>query len=186
MSKVPEHALVILDEAYAEYITSRDYPRSLDYYNQNKNILILHTFSKAHGLAGLRIGYGFARPEIVSTLSKVRLPFNVSRAGQMAAAAALEDKRHVVRSRRLNEAGKELFYRELKKLNRVFFLKSFANFVFVNFAVDSQEIFEGLQRRGVITRTVKEYKFPNALRVSVGTLPENKRFLKSLGEVVGQ
>ena len=185
MAKVPEHVLVIIDEAYSEYITSRDYPKSLDYYNQNKSVLILHTFSKVYGLAGLRVGYGFARPEIIGCLNKVRLPFDVSRAAQAAAVAALDDKRHVVRSRQMNEAGKEFFYRELKKLNKVFFLKSFANFVFINFAIDSQEIFEELQRRGVITRTVKEYKFPNALRVSVGTPAENKRFIKALCEVVG-
>ena len=184
MAKVPEHVLVILDEAYSEYITSRDYPKSLDYYNQNKNVLILHTFSKVYGLAGLRIGYGFARPEIIGCLGKVRLPFNASRAAQAAAVAALDDKRHVVRSRKVNEAGKEFLYRELKKLNKVFYLKSFANFVFINFAVDSQEIFEELQHRGVIARTVKEYKFPNALRVSVGTPAENKRFIKALCEVV--
>jgi histidinol-phosphate aminotransferase len=177
--------LVIIDEAYSEYITSRDYPKSLDYYNQNKSVLILHTFSKVYGLAGLRLGYGFARPEIIGCLGKARLPFNASRSAQAAAVAALDDKRHVVRSRQMNEAGKDFFYRELKKLNKVFFLKSFANFVFINFAVDSQEIFEELQRRGVITRTVKEYKFPNALRVSVGTPAENRRFIKALCEVVG-
>jgi len=185
IAKVPEHVLVIVDEAYSEYITSRDYPKALDYYNQNKNVLILHTFSKIYGLAGLRIGYGFARPEIIGCLAKTRLPFNTSRSAQAAAVAALDDKRHVVRSRQNNEAGKEFLYRELKKLNKVFYLKSFANFVFINFAVDSQEIFEELQHRGVITRTVKEYNFPNALRVSVGTPAENKRFMKALCEVVG-
>lgn len=184
MEKVPDNVLVILDEAYAEYITSREYPKSMDYYNQNKSVLILRTFSKVHGLAGLRVGYGFARPEICAAVAKVRPPFNVSRAAQEAAVAALDDKRHVVRSRQMNEAGKEFFYKELKKLNKVFFLKSFANFVFINFAVDSQEIFEELQRRGVITRTVKEYKFPNALRVSVGTPAENRRFIKALVDVL--
>jgi len=186
IAKVPEHVLVILDEAYSEYITNRDYPKALDYYNQNKNVLILHTFSKIYGLAGLRIGYGFARPEIIGCLAKTRLPFNTSRGAQAAAVAALDDKRHVVRSRQNNEAGKEFLYKELKKLNKVFYLKSFANFVFINFAVDSQEIFEELQHRGVITRTVKEYNFPNALRVSVGTPAENKRFMKALCEVVGK
>jgi histidinol-phosphate aminotransferase len=85
----------------------------------------------------------------------------------------------------LNEAGKEFFYREFKKLPQLFYLKSYANFVFVNFAMDSQEVFEALQRRGVIARTIKEYGFPSALRVSVGTLPENKRFIKALDEVLG-
>lgn len=184
MAKVPEHVLVVVDEAYAEYITSRDYPRAIDYYNHNKNVLVLRTFSKIYGLAGLRVGYGFARTEIIGCLAKVRLPFNVSHNAQVAAVAALDDKRHVARSRQNNEVGKEFLYRELKKLNKVFYLKSCGNFVFINFAVDSQEIFEELQHRGVIARTVKEYNFPNALRVSVGTPAENKRFMKALSEIV--
>jgi len=185
MEKLPEHVLVVLDEAYAEYITSRDYPKSLDYYNRNRNVLILRTFSKAYGLAGLRIGYGFCRSEIALNLNKVRLPFNASRAAQVAALAALDDKRHVRRSRRVNEEGKSFFYREFKRL-KLFYLESYANFVFVNFAVDSQEVFDGLQRRGVIARTVKEYQFPSALRVSVGTMPDNKRFAKALAEVLDE
>lgn len=183
LDRIPQGVLVILDEAYAEYITSREYPRSLDYYNANRNVLILRTMSKAYGLAGLRVGYGFARPEIAASLAKVRLPFNVSRAAQAAAVAALEDGLHVKRSRRLNEAGKAMFYREFKRL-KLFYLESYANFVFVNFAIDAQLVFEELQRRGVIARTVREYGFPNALRVSVGTEPQNRRFLKALEEVM--
>jgi histidinol-phosphate aminotransferase len=183
IEKVPEHVLVIIDEAYAEYITTREYPRSMEYYNANRNVLITRTFSKVHGLAGLRVGYGFAKPDIVASLRKVRLPFNSSRIGQVGALAALDDKTHVNRSRKVNEAGKKLFYAEFKKL-KLFFLPSFANFVFVNFAVDAQEIFDGLQQRGVITRTVREYGFPNALRVTIGTEPQNKRFIKALNEVL--
>lgn len=183
MEQVPERILVILDEAYAEYITSRDYPRGIDYYNRNKNILVLRTFSKIHGLAGLRIGYGFAKPDIIRTLMKVRLPFNVSRAAQEAARAALSDTKHLQRSRRTNEAGKNLFYHELKQL-KLFFLESYGNFVFTNFAVDAQLIAEALQRKGVITRTLREYNFPNALRVTIGKEPENRRFIKALKEVL--
>lgn len=181
--RVPERVLVLLDEAYAEYITSREYPRGLDYYNRNRNVLVLRTLSKIYGLAGLRVGYGFARPEIIASLMKVRLPFNVSRAAQVAALAALEDTRHIQRSRRVNEAGKALLYRELKAL-KLFYLESYANFVFINFAIDSQLVFEALQRKGVITRTLKEYNFPNALRVTVGRDTENRRFLRSLREVL--
>jgi histidinol-phosphate aminotransferase len=183
MEKVPPSVLVVLDEAYAEYITTREYPKSLDYYNANQNVLVLRTMSKAYGLAGLRIGYGIARPEILANLAKVRLPFNASRAAQAAAVAALDDKRHVARSRKVNEAGKALFYKEFKRL-KLFYLESFANFVFVNFAVDAQEIFDALQRKGIIARTVREYGFPNALRVTVGLEAENKRFLKALNEVL--
>ncbi len=183
IEKVPERVLVVLDEAYAEYITSRDYPRGLDYYNQNHNILILRTFSKIYGLAGLRIGYGIAKPEIIQTLNKVRLPFNANRAAQVAALAALGDTRHIIRSRKVNEVGKSLFYREFKRL-KLFYLESYANFVFVNFAIDSQQVFEALQRKGIIARTVKEYGFPTALRVTVGKESENKRFIKALNETL--
>jgi|UniRef100_A0A7V3PTX7 histidinol-phosphate aminotransferase len=183
MAEVPEQVLVILDEAYAEYITSRDYPHGLDYYNQNFNILILRTFSKIYGLAGLRIGYGFAKPEIIQTLMKVRLPFNANRAAQIAALAALNDTRHIQRSRRVNETGKALFYKEFKRL-KLFYLESYANFVFVNFTIDSSQVFEILQRKGVITRTVKEYGFPTALRVSVGREQENRRFIRALNETL--
>lgn len=183
IEKVPPRVLVVLDEAYAEYITSRDYPRGLDYYNQNYNILVLRTFSKIYGLAGLRIGYGIAKPEIIQTLNKVRLPFNANRAAQVAALAALSDTRHIIRSRKVNDAGKNLFYKEFKRL-KLFYLESYANFVFVNFAIDSQQVFEGLQRKGVITRTVKEYGFPTALRVTVGKESDNKRFIKALNETL--
>ncbi|MGQ9708505.1 MAG: histidinol-phosphate transaminase [bacterium] len=183
MERVPEQVLVVLDEAYAEYITSRDYPRGLDYYNRNYNILVLRTFSKIYGLAGLRLGYGFAKPQIIQTLNKVRLPFNANRAAQAAGLAALSDIRHINRSRKINEAGKTLFYKEFKRL-KLFYLESHANFVFVNFAIDSQSVFEALQRKGVITRTVKEYGFPTALRVSVGKESDNRRFLKALNETL--
>lgn len=183
MSKVPDRVLVIVDEAYAEYIAVRKYPKSLEYFNVGKNVLILRTFSKVHGLAGLRVGYGITQPDIAATMGKVRLPFNVSRAAQMAAVAALDDRLHVRRSIRNNEAGKKLLYKELERL-KVFYLESYANFVFTNFPVDSSVVFEGLQLRGVITRPIKPYGFPNALRVTVGTPVQNKRFVKALGEVL--
>ncbi len=183
IAQVPESVLVILDEAYAEYITSRDYPRGLDYYNQNYNILVLRTFSKIYGLAGLRIGYGFAKPEIIQNLRKVRLPFNANRAAQVAALAALGDHRHIQRSRKINEAGKQHFYKELKKLN-LFYLESYGNFVFINFTIDSRQIADILQRKGVITRTVKEYGYPNALRVTIGKQQENRRFFQALKETL--
>ncbi len=185
MDKVPGNVLVILDEAYAEYITSRDYPRSMDYYNANRSILITRTFSKVHGLAGLRIGYGFAQPEIATALQKTRLPFNLNRMAQIAAIAAMDDRQHINRSRKVNEAGKKLLYNEFKRL-KLFYLPSFGNFVFVNFAVHAQEIFLALQQRGIITRTVAEYGFPNALRVSIGTEPQNRRFIRALNEVLSE
>ena len=185
MAEVPEHVLVILDEAYADYITTRKYPRSLDYLKAGKNVLILRTLSKAHGLAGLRVGYGISKPELLATLGKVRLPFHVSRAAQVAATAALDDEAHVARCRKLNEAGKKVLYSEFKR-HQLFYLPSYGNFVFVNFPVDSQQVFEALQQRGVITRPVKGYGFPNALRVSVGTAQQNRRFVRALAAVMNE
>jgi len=180
---VPPQVLVIIDEAYAEYITSKQYPRSFDYYNDNRNVLILRTFSKIYGLAGIRVGYGVARPAIIETIGKVRIPFNVNRAAQAAAIAAMDDKAHAARSRKQVDAGRKYLSKELEQL-KVFYIPSFTNFLLVNFAVDSQVVFEGLQQRGVITRPVKQYGFPNALRVTIGTQPQNKRFVKALTAVL--
>ncbi|MEO0072020.1 MAG: histidinol-phosphate transaminase [candidate division WOR-3 bacterium] len=183
LNNVPEYVLVIIDEAYREYITNREYPDSLKFLRDGKNVLILRTFSKIYGLAGLRIGYGIAQPEVISNLMKVRMPFNVNRAGQIAALAAIDDQVHVRRSRRVNEEGKKYLYREFKKL-KIFFLESWANFVFVNFATDAQAIFEELQKRGIITRTIREYGFPNALRITIGTMTENRRLISALQEIL--
>ncbi len=183
VEKLPESVLLIVDEAYAEYITSRKYPNAMDYVKAGRNVMVLRTFSKVHGLAGLRVGYGITLPEIAENISKVRVPFNVSRVAQAAAVAALDDERHMERSRRNNEEGKQFFYEELERL-KVFYLPSFTNFVFINFAVDSQIVFEKLQALGVITRTVKEYGFPNALRVTIGTPAQNRLFVKALSQVL--
>lgn len=185
ISKLPPEVLIILDEAYAEYITTRQYPRSLDYYNDNRNVLILRTFSKIYGLAGLRVGYGIARPAIIETVGKVRIPFNVSRAAQVAAVAAVDDRAHTTRSRKMVESGRKFLSKELDRL-KVFHVPGFTNFIMINFPVDSQIVFEGLQQRGVITRPIKQYGFPNALRVTIGTQPQNKRFVKALAAVLAE
>ncbi len=183
MAEVPDYVLVVLDEAYYDYITTKDYPDSFKYLQEGKNVLILRTFSKIHGLAGLRIGYGISKPEIINAMMKVRIPFNASRLAQIAAAAALDDTSHIKRSRKNNEAGKKYLYKELKKL-KVFHLPTYANFIFTNFATDSKEIFEKMQQQKVILRMIKEYGFPNALRISIGTPAENKKMIKALQEIL--
>jgi histidinol-phosphate aminotransferase len=183
IDQVPENILVVIDEAYYEYIATKDYPDSFKFLRKSKNVLILRTYSKIYGLAGLRLGYGFTKPEIISNLMKVRYPFNVNRLAQFAGIAALSDVRHAQRSRKINEAGKKFLYPELKKL-KLFFLPTYANFIFVSFVEDSQEIYEKLLRLGVITRTVKEYNFPNALRITIGTPEQNRRLINALKQVV--
>jgi histidinol-phosphate aminotransferase len=183
MSRVPDTALVIVDEAYREYISDPDYPDSFEYLRQGRNIMILRTFSKIFGLAGLRIGYGFSRPELLAEIAKMRLPFNVSRIGQIGALAALDDDAHIRRSKRVNDEGKALLYDEFRKLG-LNYIPSSANFVMVDFGRDAQSVFESLQRKGVIARPIREYGFPNALRISIGTEPQNRKFVRALKAIL--
>ncbi|MEO0098396.1 MAG: histidinol-phosphate transaminase [candidate division WOR-3 bacterium] len=184
MEHLPDNILVIVDEAYREYITQKGYLDTFKYLKQGKNILILRTFSKIYGLAGLRVGYGFANPDVVEAINKVRYPFHINRLAQYACIHALDDKRHVRKSIRINEMGKRFLYRELEKL-KLFYLPSYGNFVFINFTQDSSEIYQKLLAEGIITRTLKEYNFPNALRVTVGKPEENELFIAALKKVLG-
>jgi histidinol-phosphate aminotransferase len=181
--KVPEDILVIMDEAYFEYIDDPHYPNSSQYLREGKNILILRTFSKIYGLAGVRLGYGIADKEIIASLAKLRISFNVNRLSQIAGMAALDDDRHVHKGKAVNEAGKEYLYDAYKKLG-LFYLPTYANFIFVDFAQDSQIVFEALQKKGIITRTIKEYGFPNALRITIGTEEQNRKLIRALKEIL--
>ncbi len=182
---VPEDVLVIMDEAYFEYIDDPLYPDSLRFLKEGKNILILRTFSKVYGLAGLRLGYGMGPEPVIASLSKMRTSFNVNRLSQVAGLAALDDEEHVRRSKAVNDAGKTYLYGAYKKLG-LSFVPSFGNFVFVDFDRDSRMVFEALLRKGIVTRTVREYGFPNALRISVGTAAQNRRLIRALSQVLEQ
>jgi len=181
--KIPEDVLVIMDEAYYEYIDDPRYPDSLQYLRQGKNILILRTFSKVYGLAGVRLGYGIASKEIIADLCKLRISFNVNRLSQIAGIAALEDHTHVGKGKAINEAGKKYLYGAYEKLG-IFYLPTYANFIFVDFSRDSQTVFEALQKNGIITRTIKEYGFPHALRITIGTEEQNRKLIKALKKVL--
>ena len=180
---LPDDILVVMDEAYSEYITDPGFPDSFRYFREGKNILILRTFSKIYGLAGSRLGYGFARKEIISDLMKVRISFNVNRLSQAAGIAALGDEVHVRRGLRMNNAGKEFLYDAYRKLG-LFHLPTYGNFLFVDFARDSRIVFEALQKKGIITRTIKEYGFPNALRITIGTEQQNQRLIRTLKRIL--
>jgi histidinol-phosphate aminotransferase len=181
--KVPDDVLVIMDEAYFEYIDDPVYPDSFKYLRERKNILILRTFSKIYGLAGVRLGYGVGSQEIIASLARLHVSFNVNRLSQMAGIAALDDHEHVRKGKAVNDAGKKYLYAAYKKLG-LFYLPTFANFIFVDFPKDSQIIFEALQRKGIITRTIKEYGFPNALRITIGTKEQNRKLIKALEEIL--
>jgi len=181
MERVPDHVLVVLDEAYYEYVGSMDYPRSLHYVHEGRNVLLLRTFSKIYGLAGLRVGYGFAKPEIIEALSKVRLPFSVNRAAQLAAVAALEDEKHVDESRALNETGKMYLAKEFERLG-LDYVPPYGNFLFVRFPCDAGAVHKALERRGIIVRPIPQHR--DALRITIGTPEQNTRLVHAIEEIL--
>ena len=181
MKKVPAQALVILDEAYFEYVNDAGYPNSLDYVREGRSVLILRTFSKVFGLAGLRIGYGISTREIVETLYKVRMAFNTNSVAQVAALAAWDDHEHVQKSVSMNRAELEFLYRELGKRS-VKHVPSHANFVLLDLGKPARPITQALLRQGVIVRPA--WGCPTCMRVSVGTHEQNQAFLAGLDKVL--
>jgi histidinol-phosphate aminotransferase len=178
---VPENVLVVIDEAYFEYVDDSEYPHSLEYVRAGKPVLILRTFSKVFGLAGLRIGYGIAPREVIGTLYKVRMAFNTNTVAQVAALAAWDDRAHVEKSVTLNRKELEFLYRELPARG-VKYVPSFANFVLVDLGRPAREVTAALLKHGVIVRPA--WGSPHCMRVSVGTHDQNQSFLAALDKVL--
>jgi histidinol-phosphate aminotransferase len=176
-------ALVVMDEAYIDYVTNLDVPDSLEYRKDFKNLVTLRTFSKIHGLAGVRLGYAVIDRVLADYLNRTRMPFNVSSLALNAGAAALDDADHIARTKKNNAEGIALLSEELRRLS-LDFLPSQASFFFVDLGRPAGPVYESLLRRGVITRPIPGYGFPNALRISVGTRPECERLLAGLCEVL--
>ncbi|HEV8266854.1 MAG TPA: histidinol-phosphate transaminase [Thermoanaerobaculia bacterium] len=184
LDALPSHVLAIVDEAYFEFAHGvvADYPNALDFLREGRNLLVLRTFSKAAGLAGLRIGYGFALPEIADALQKVREPFNTTSISQAAAIAALDDDEHVARTRTLVLTERAFLETSLRERGLAPY-PSIANFLLVGLSVPFAPIESEFARRGVILRSMDGWGYPNAFRLSVGTHEENLRFLSVLDEV---
>ncbi len=178
-SRVPGHVLTIVDEAYFEYLEAPDYPDCLDDLRAGRNVVVLRTFSKIHGLAGLRIGYGVTLPEVIRALEAVRSPFNTSAVAQAAALAALDDAEHIERSRRENARESKRLQAELTRRG-VGFVPTVTNFLLVRTALPGADLYQRLLSRGVIVRPMGAYGYPDGVRVSVGTEFENRRFLEAL------
>jgi len=185
VSQVPDDVLLVMDEAYYEYVDDPQRPDLRPLVRAGRNIVILRTFSKAYGLAGLRVGYGITTPELAAVLNKVRSPFNVNSLGQAAAAAALEDQSYIARSVALNAEGRHYYEAQFRRLG-LDFVPSQANFVLVDVNRDSRAVFEALQRHGVIVRPGAGLGLPKHIRVSVGTPVQNERFIKALEAVLGE
>ncbi|MDN5344572.1 MAG: histidinol-phosphate aminotransferase [Clostridia bacterium] len=186
LHEVPPSVLVVLDEAYADYVTAEHYPDSLAYVRGGRaNIIVLRTFSKIYGLAGLRVGYGVAVPEIIRDLNRVREPFNVNLLAQAAALAALGDEAHIRKSREINDEGKGYLYEQFAALG-LQYVPTESNFIFVDLQRDSRKVFQELLKKGVIVRTGDIFGYDTFLRVTVGTPRQNERFIQALREVLAQ
>lgn len=177
---LPKHVVVVLDQAYLEYVETDDSPNGLDYIADH-NVVVLQTFSKAYALAGLRVGYGIARPELTGYLQQVRGPFNVNMVAQAGAIASLDDNEQITRAYETNAAGKQQLYRAFDELG-LQYVPSEANFVLVDCGRDAKQIEYSLLKQGVIVRV--GFGLPTHLRVTVGTREMNERFISSLREVL--
>ena len=184
INEVPENVLLVMDEAYVEFLAQPVDLLPLIRRGDHPNLILMRTFSKIYGLAGLRIGYGIGHPEFVSMLEKVRQPFNANAVAQAGALAALEDEEHLRNTRGNNEAGLRHLENEFRRAG-LDYIPSSANFVVVKIG-DGARVFAGLQARGVITRPMAGYGLPEWLRVSVGRHEENTRFMATLTEVLAQ
>jgi len=185
LAAVPEHVLVVLDEAYIEYAHGGELPDGLDYLAEHPNLLVSRTFSKAYGLASLRVGYSLSSPAVADVLNRVRQPFNVNSFALAAACAALEDVDYVTKSRQLNQVGMEQLEGGLDLLGLTW-IPSRGNFLAIDMGRDAAPVYQALLREGVIVRPVAGYGMPNHLRVSVGLLEENTRFLEALARVLAR
>lgn len=183
LKSVPGNVLVVLDEAYGEYVDASDFPDGLEYLSRHPNVIVSRTFSKAYGLAGLRVGYAFAHPDITNVLNRVRQPFNVNSLALRAAVAALQDQDFVARSRALNTAGMRQITEGVQALG-LSVIPSRGNFLCVHLKRAGLPVYEALLRQGVIVRPVTNYDMPEYLRITIGTPDENNRFLSALKAVL--
>lgn len=183
MGSVPEGVVVCLDEAYNEFVTSPDFPDSFEYVRQGRAAVVLRTFSKTYGLAGLRVGYGVTHPEIIDYLDRIRQPFNVNSLGQVAAIAALDDREYLARSLKNNTTGLSYLFGELKAMNYEC-VPTQANFFLVKVG-DGKGVYDALLKKGVIVRPMQGYGLGEYIRITVGLPEENRRFIETFREVVG-
>jgi histidinol-phosphate aminotransferase len=180
---VPSHVIVVIDEAYFEYVQADDHPDASRWLEAFPNLVVTRTFSKAYGLAALRVGYGLSHPDVGDLLNRVRQPFNVDSFAQAAALAALEDEEFLQRAIELNDRGMRQLVDGVTRLG-LDFIPSAGNFLTIDLGRDAGPVDQALLRLGVVTRPIGGYGLPNHLRVSIGLPEENSRFLAALEQVI--
>lgn len=183
LDRVPEQVLVVLDEAYAEYIDTPEFPSGVELNNHHSNVIVLRTFSKIYGMASLRIGYGIGDPDVIRTVNQVRPPFNTTRYAQKAAAAALKDQAFIASCREKNKEGRDYLTTEFNRMQLDMF-PAFGNFIMVDVHRPAEKVFNELLKRGVIVRGGHQLDFPTSLRVTIGSRQQNEKFIAALEEVL--
>ncbi|CAM3971071.1 histidinol-phosphate transaminase [Paenibacillus alkaliterrae] len=182
LKQVPNGVLVVLDEAYGEYIDDPDFPDGVQLLREHRNLIVLRTFSKIYGLAALRIGYGIGHPDVIRFTNQVREPFNTSRAAQAAAKAALADHSFLTYCREQNKQGLLYLSEQFDRLGLAYY-PAYGNFIMVDVKRPSPEVFDALLRKGIISRSRWTY-YPNHIRITVGTREQNEKFIAALENVL--
>ncbi|GGE38833.1 histidinol-phosphate aminotransferase [Pullulanibacillus camelliae] len=185
LEKVPEHVLVVADEAYHEYADHPEYPRTVDYVERYPNLIVMRTFSKVYGLAGLRIGYGIANAQLIRDLEPVRQPFNASRIAQKAAIKALDDHEFINYSIEQTHQGLEQYYAFCEAYGLKYF-KSYANFILIEFDRPGEEIFNALLPKGFIVRVGVAPGMPNTVRITIGSKEQNAAIIECLKGILNE
>ena len=183
MSKVPDGVIVVADEAYYDFIEEESYPDSTSYIDKDQPIIVMRTFSKMFGLAGLRIGYGIAHRDAIAWMNKVRQPFNCNALAQAAARGMLHDNLYIQETKRYIKEGKRYLYAELERLG-LEYVPSATNFILFNTAKKGKDVFLAMQKQGVIVRPMDSYHLPTYLRVTIGEAKENRRFIEVLEQAL--
>jgi len=182
MGEIPPDVIVVFDEAYFEYVNRDDYPNTLEFVEQGRNVIILRTFSKLYGLAGLRVGYCVSKQDFVEAIQRVSPPFAVNRYAQAGAKAALNDHQHKKKTREVTLLGKKFLYDHFDKMS-VSYIPSETNFVTIDLKTGAQRIAKELQKHNVIVRPLTMYGKPTFLRVTIGTLEQNERFIDAFKQI---
>jgi histidinol-phosphate aminotransferase len=183
LSRLPERVILILDEAYCDFVEDPSYPKGLDYVKAGRQLIVLRTFSKVYGLAGLRLGFAAGREDLIKGLYQVRDPFPVHRLANVAGVAALDDREHERKSIDLVHEGRRYLYKELDKMG-LFYVPSEANFILMDLKRDSRETFQSLLREGVIIRPGFVWKYETFVRVTIGRMNDNRKFIRALKKIL--
>ncbi len=183
VKSLPESVILVLDEAYREFVLDDDYPGELDYIANGKAVVVLRTFSKAYGLAGLRIGYGITDESITEYLNRLRQPFNVNFAAQIAATAALDDEEHLRKTIENNREGMNFITKSMSALG-LRYIPSHSNFVLVELPMDADVMYKEMLKRGIILRSMKGYGLPNYIRITIGLPEDNRRVVREFESIL--